>query len=311
MMPRNDDKIQGTFITEIEISKGLLVRIFTKFLDRISPRKEEVNDMNYFPVRDCDTGDNLVVTLKSILRGIRQTDRCTKRELIESLEEEILLGAARGNAGMIFTGWFAGLLNYLAEELVLNSQNLAHAMQRGRDWGHKVFAEPREGTILDPIARSAQTALTLYETEKNLVSLFEGIISQARIAVDETTDKLDDLLKGKNTPEEIQVLQANHVVDAGALGFLIFLEGLQEAIAEAIEERAGVVVVIKGEEDLNEDVLREAFSPLGDSLDINVSPSRKKVAIHIHTDFPQKVAEVAAGFSRICDFRIEDLTEEG
>jgi len=56
-MYRKDDKVQGTFISEIEISKGLLVNIFEKFLDRISPRKEEVNDMNYFPVRDCDTGD--------------------------------------------------------------------------------------------------------------------------------------------------------------------------------------------------------------------------------------------------------------
>jgi len=294
----------------MEISRSLLVNIFEKFLDRISPRKEEVNEMNYFPVRDCDTGDNLVVTLKSILRGIKQTDRCPKRELIESLQEEILLEAARGNAGMIFTGWFAGFLNYLAEELLLNSMSMAHAMERGRDWGYRVFAEPRQGTILDPISRSVQTALTLYENEKNLVSLSERIISQARVVVEKTTDMLGDLLKGKNTPEEIQALQANHVVDAGALGFLIFLEGLQEAIAETIKERAGVVVVIKGEEDLNEDALREAFSPLGDSLDINISPSRKRVALHIHTDSPQRVAEVAERFSEIREFRIEDLTEE-
>jgi dihydroxyacetone kinase-like predicted kinase len=304
------ERVQGIFISEMEISKGLLLNIFTKFLDRISPRKEEVNEMNYFPVRDCDTGDNLVVTLRSILRGIRQSNHLSKRELIESLQEEILLGAARGNAGMIFTGWFAGFLNYLAEELLLNSQSLAQAMDRGRDWGYRVFAEPREGTILDPIASCAQTALTLYENEKNLVSLFEVIISQARVAVEKTTDRLGDLLKGKNTPEEIQALQANHVVDAGALGFLIFLEGLQEAIAETIKERAGVVVVINGEEDLNEDALREAFLPLGDSLDINISPSRKRVALHIHTDSPQRVAEVAERFSEIREFRIEDLTEE-
>lgn len=310
-MPLTKDEVQGIFISEIEISKSLLVKIFTKFLDRISPRKEEVNDMNYFPVRDCDTGDNLVLTLRSILRGIKQTDRCPKRELIESLQEEILLEAARGNAGMILTGWFAGFLNYLQEEPVLNSQSLAGAMERGRDRGYRVFAEPREGTILDPISRCVQAASVLYENERNLISLFEGIISQARIAVEGTTDMLGDLLKGKNTPEEIQVLKDQRVVDAGALGFLIFLEGFQEAIIEATKERAGVVVVIKGEEDFNEDVLKEAFLPLGDSLDINVSPSRKKVAIHIHTDSPQKVAEVARRFSEIGDFRIEDLTEEG
>ena len=308
---KNSDEIQGIFISEIEISKGLLVKIFTKFLDRISPRKEEVNDMNYFPVRDCDTGDNLVVTLRSILRGIRQSNHRSKRGLIENLQEEILLEAARGNAGMIFTGWFAGFLNYLAEELVLNSMSLAQAMERGRDCGYRVFAEPREGTILDPIARSAQTALGVYESEKNLVPLFGEIISQARIAVEKTTDRLDDLLKGKNTPEEIQALKSQKVVDAGALGFLIFLEGLREAIAETIKERAGVVVVIEGEGDLDEDVLREEFSPLGDSLDIRISPSRKGVALHIHTDSPQKVAEVAGRFSDIHDFRIEDLTEEG
>jgi len=53
-MSQTKDKVQGIFISEIEISKGLLVNIFTKFLDRISPRKEEVNEMNYFPVRDCE-----------------------------------------------------------------------------------------------------------------------------------------------------------------------------------------------------------------------------------------------------------------
>ena len=308
---KEPNKIKKVFVSEIELSRTLLKKIFEKFLKRISPRKEEVNDMNYFPVRDRDTGDNLVVTLRSIIRGIEQSDHRSKRDLIEDLQEEILLEAARGNAGMIFTGWFAGFLDYLKEELLLNSPNLAQAMDRGRECGYRVFANPREGTILDPIAVAAKTALELCENEKNLVSLFEEVISQARVAVKKTTDKLNDLLKGKNTPEEIQVLKENHVVDAGALGFLIFLESFHEAMTEMMKERGGALVVIKGEKDFSEDVLKQALLPLGDNLDIHISPSRKRVAIHIHTDSPEKVAEVAGRFSVIREFRIEDLTEEG
>lgn len=298
-------------ITEIEVSRVLLKKIFTRFLDRITPRKEEVNDMNYFPVRDCDTGDNLVLTLKSIMRGINRTDHCPKRELIEVLQEEILLDSARGNAGMIFTGWFTGFLNYLSDELLLNSENLAQAMDRGREWGNKVFSNPREGTILDPLNVSAHTALECWVKEKNLVAMLDTVIKESQTAVANTTNKLNELLEDKNTPEEIHDLQEKHVVDAGALGFLIFLESLKESITEMIEERGGVVTVIEGEVDFDEQTLSEAFQPLGESLDIRISPSRKRVAVHIHTWCPRKVAEAARRYSDISEFRIEDLAEEG
>jgi dihydroxyacetone kinase-like predicted kinase len=308
-MKKNKDKRQRIFISEIEFSRKLLLKTFTDFLERIYPRREEVNDMNYFPVRDCDTGDNLVGTLKGIIKGIEKTDNKPKRELIEELQEEILLEAARGNAGMIFTGWFSGFLNHIADDLVLNTTSLAHAMEKGRQWVYKIFTHPKKGTILDPISSCAQTALVGCKKVKNLISLFDEIIPKVRASVLKTTTKLGTLLRGKNTPEEIQKLEENHVVDAGALGFQIFLESFRKTIAHMITERAGVVVVIKSEEELNENILMKEFNPLGDSLDIRVSPSGKRVAIHIHTDSPHVVADVAHRFSGVSSFKIEDLNE--
>ncbi|MBN2378944.1 DAK2 domain-containing protein [candidate division WOR-3 bacterium] len=307
------DECQGIFISEIELSRKLLVNTFTGFLERISPRKEEVNEMNYFPVRDSDTGDNLVGTLKGIIRGIQRTDNRPKRELIEELQEEILLDSARGNAGMIFTGWFSGFLDHLRDELVLNTLSLAHAMERGRQSGYKVFAQPKSGTILDPISSCAKTALAGCKKEKNLLSLFDEIIPKVRASVLKTTDRLGVLLRGKNSPEEIHNLEENHVVDAGALGFQIFLESFRKTIVETIWERGGVVVVIMAEEKLKEDLLKDEFAPLGDSLDIRVSPTGKRVAIHIHTDSPHMVADIAHRFSEISEitsFKIEDLAED-
>ncbi|PIR02022.1 MAG: hypothetical protein CO031_00575 [Candidatus Nealsonbacteria bacterium CG_4_9_14_0_2_um_filter_37_38] len=304
------DKIQKFFVSEMEISKDFLRKIFEKFYARISPRKEEVNKMNYFPIPDCDTGDNLAATLRGVIRGIKQGGYLSKKDLINSLQEEILLEAGRGNAGVIFTGWFAGFLNSLKEGLVLNAETLSQAMEEGKNWGYRVFDKPREGTILDPISISAQTALLVSQREKNLISLFEEIISRAKISVEKTTEKLDDLLKERNTPREIKALKKKKVVDAGALGFLIFLESFQEVIMEKIKERGGAVVVIKGKENLDREVFKKRFSPLGDSLDINISPSSKNATIHIHTDFPEKIAEISLEFGEIKDFRIEDLTEE-
>src|SRR5215217_420918 len=47
-----------------------LVRFRTvvqRSLDELETRREEVNDLNVFPVADGDTGDNMALTLRSVL----------------------------------------------------------------------------------------------------------------------------------------------------------------------------------------------------------------------------------------------------
>ncbi|MBD3285435.1 DAK2 domain-containing protein [candidate division WOR-3 bacterium] len=305
------DRCPQVFITEIEISRRLLSGIFERSLECIIPRKQEVNEMNYFPIQDCDTGDNLALTLKTIVRGIKRSDHCPKRELIELLQEEILLDSARGNAGMIFTGWFSGFLDYLAEEMVLNTSSLGLAMERGEKRGYEVFTRPRKGTILDTISVSTQVALSNNHNQRNLVSVFEIIVEQARKALEHTTEELSELLKDNKTSQEIAELQENKVVDAGALGFYLFLTGFKAALEEMTAERGGAVVVIEGDENLEKSIIQGALMGFGDSLDIRISPSGRRAAVHIHTDHPLSILKAASKFGNITEFRIEDLSEDG
>jgi len=305
------DKIQKFFVSEMEISRDFLEKIFKNFYNCLLPRREEVNEMNYFPIPDADTGTNLSLTLNGIVKGIRQGNYRLKKDLVEALIQKrrgILLSSGRGNAGVIFTGWFRGFLNCLKEELlILNSETLSAALKEGEKEGYKVFIDPKEGTILDPISVAAEVSLSNFKEEPNLISLFDKIISEVKVSVQNTTEKLDDLLKDKYPLKEIQKLKERKVVDAGALGFLIFLEGFKETVLERIKEKGGAVMVIEGE-NLDPELLKERFSALGDSLDI--ISSGEEAMLHIHTDLPEKAFEAAREFGRIEEFRIEDLTEE-
>ena len=40
-------------------------------LAALEARREEVNEINVFPVADGDTGDNMVLTLRAVVRGAR------------------------------------------------------------------------------------------------------------------------------------------------------------------------------------------------------------------------------------------------
>ena len=88
----------------------------------LESRREEVNDLNVFPVADGDTGDNMALTLRAVLAeldslqlgtGNRTIDEIGREEIVESVARAALLGA-RGNSGVILSQLIRGA----AEELV-------------------------------------------------------------------------------------------------------------------------------------------------------------------------------------------------
>src|SRR4029434_771819 len=89
-------------------------------LAQLESRREEINDLNVFPVADGDTGDNMALTLQACLeevdrlaQGHRPLDEIRRDEIVESVARAALLGA-RGNSGVILSQLIRGA----AEELV-------------------------------------------------------------------------------------------------------------------------------------------------------------------------------------------------
>jgi dihydroxyacetone kinase-like predicted kinase len=91
-------------------------------LAQLEARREEVNDLNVFPVADGDTGDNMALTLRAVLDELdrlqgaeepRTIDEIGREEIVQSVARAALLGA-RGNSGVILSQLIRGA----AEELV-------------------------------------------------------------------------------------------------------------------------------------------------------------------------------------------------
>ena len=88
-------------------------------LAQLESRREEVNDLNVFPVADGDTGDNMALTLRAVLMELDNLstqgdiDEIGRDQIVDSVARAALLGA-RGNSGVILSQLIRGA----AEELI-------------------------------------------------------------------------------------------------------------------------------------------------------------------------------------------------
>src|SRR3712207_3464681 len=126
-------------------------------LAHLESRRQEINDLNVFPVADGDTGDNMTLTLQAVLDeldrlasdGDRTIDEIGREEIVDSVARAALLGA-RGNSGVILSQLIRGA----AEELISRPGELVDpvligaAMMRAARRGYQSVREPAEGTIL-------------------------------------------------------------------------------------------------------------------------------------------------------------------
>ncbi|MEP6953049.1 MAG: DAK2 domain-containing protein, partial [Solirubrobacteraceae bacterium] len=83
-------------------------------LVHLESRREEINDLNVFPVADGDTGDNMVLTLRACLEEVDRLvaeegplDAIRRDQIVQSVARAALLGA-RGNSGVILSQLIRG-----------------------------------------------------------------------------------------------------------------------------------------------------------------------------------------------------------
>ncbi len=153
-----------------------------------------LDEINVFPVADGDTGRNLVVSLAP-LRRITLGREQTVRELLLS---------ARGNSGNITARFFSGFLTADALE------DMADAIRQGRDRAWQAVHDPRPGTMLtvfDALVEALEEKPAAYDAAWR----------------DRVVGRLEEAVR--STPEQLPRLKAAGVVDAGALGAFIFLDG--------------------------------------------------------------------------------------
>jgi len=204
--------------------------------------RAEIDDLNVFPVPDCDTGTNLYITLDSALEAAREPQRLpgsgpraqgTLADDAATLARATLL-AARGNSGVILSQLVRGLSEVIAEAASpgdgpdgdstgtevtagFDGPTLARAVRRASDRAYASVTRPVEGTILSVAAAAASAAELAASTGSDLYAVAHASLAAARVALAATTGQL-------------LVLARAGVVDAGGLGYVLVLEALEQVI---------------------------------------------------------------------------------
>ncbi|MDO8899616.1 MAG: DAK2 domain-containing protein, partial [Bacteroidales bacterium] len=197
----------------IKITEINGIQLYNSFIagaQRIFENQQLLNKINVFPVADADTGTNLASTMRSIVNAA--TPQPNLKLAAVALADAALTGA-RGNSGIIFAQFLYGFSNEIKNEETLSVSAFAEYMKNAVKYAYEAIANPVEGTMISVIKDWAEYIYLLKDSiEDFLKLLFDGL----KIAMESL----------KATTAQMAVLTKANVVDAGAKGFVVFLEGM-------------------------------------------------------------------------------------
>ncbi|MDO4481185.1 MAG: DAK2 domain-containing protein [Bacillota bacterium] len=292
-------------INGLQLSRGIIAAA-----DMLEKYKEILNSLNVFPVADRDTGVNMYISLRKTADRLPESG--TPSEILYAVYDN-LLEYSRGNSGTILTLFFEGLSSALPESDVITGRDFALAFKAGADTACSGVSSPANGTILSVAAKCAQAGVSLLDFSDSAEEIIKRISDEAR----------SSLIK---TAVQNPVLKPLGVVDSGAFGFCLILDGILSAVAPESEPYAYPEFIMKGVPDsenkisscrycteavfrLNNpgysDSLREQLAPMGNCFMFIKGASLCK--LHIHTDSPDDVLETAAKYAEIISSKVDDM----
>jgi uncharacterized protein len=315
-----------------------LVRFRTvvqRALAELESRREEVNDLNVFPVADGDTGDNMALTLRAVLaeldrlQGQGAIDEIGRDLIVDSVARAALLGA-RGNSGVILSQLIRGAAEELASrpgELV-DPVLIGAAMARAADRAYDSVREPAEGTILTVVREMAhRVASELAHMGEPRLEQDDAERQDALIA--EVLERALDAGQQsvKRGPDLLPILREAGVVDAGGYGLTVVFAGVIAALrgteAPELEHHAPARVTHPQHEsstfryctnfavtgvELDASSWVDALESIGDS--VLVVGDQRTLKVHVHTDEPERATALFAGVASVSRVDVADMHEQ-
>lgn len=281
----------------------------------LEAHRASVDALNVFPVPDGDTGTNMTMTLDAALREAEGSPAHEAGVIAERAAYGALMGA-RGNSGVILSQLLRGFARALHNQRRIGAQELAAALAAAAETAGRAVMKPVEGTILTVAAAAAGAANEAAGRSDTLLSVLDAALEEARAAV-------------ARTPEQLPILQQAGVVDAGAQGYLLILEGasrylhgrpLREDHAIAALDSLHMAHVTHGDDygyctefvvvgpDLDAATMRDAIAALGDST--LVVGDEGIVRVHVHTEDPGRILSYAAPLGRLHKVKIESMQDQ-
>jgi len=283
---------------------------------KILENQTELNRINVFPVNDGDTGTNLASTIRSVIEQIRP-DKSYKITA-DKIAEAALVGA-RGNSGIIFAQFLFGMSAETGNVKSIGLQGFAESIYRSVKYVFDAIANPVEGTMLTIIKDWAE----YIHTNKNNILDFGQLLINSHAVIIKSLEE---------TKSKLAVLAKSNVVDAGAKGFVLFIEGIidfikannvkwllrdhtenievlrrQEIIPESVKYRYCTEAIMK-KSSIDKAFLRDILEQSGDS--VVIAGSEKLRHIHVHTDTPADLFYHLRDFGTLSYQKAEDMVRQ-
>ena len=285
----------------------------------ISVEKQQVNDLNVFPVPDGDTGTNMSLTIAAAAGEMKKKSYDTVGQAAQATASALLRGA-RGNSGVILSLLFRGFAKAIKDRETMDGRDLAIALDFGVAAAYKAVMKPAEGTILT-VSRlaAAKAADAARQTPNDPEAVLAAAIAEGQLALEHTT-------------EMNPVLKKAGVVDAGGKGFLVILQGMLDSLrGEPMPEEEGgsgaaseqktdyaaiaaeeitftfdtVFIVRKTDPHKGLEAFEAYLNSIGDSLVIGEDDDCFKV--HVHTDIPGAALTEAQKYGTLELAKIENM----
>ena len=281
---------------------------------RVIANKDYLNLINVFPVPDSDTGSNLAATMRAVLHAL-QGSPLTYSAVSETIASSALAGA-RGNSGVIMAQFLQGLHEATSDQLGVSVAKFVAATKRAATRAREALAVPQEGTILTVIGDFVEHVAHQAGRLGDFITLMEEGVQAARRSLAETTNQL-------------AVLRKAGVVDAGALGFVNFLEGIldyfkcgtaaEKGVQQVVKPSATAVrdlpaqrvdfrycteAIIVGDR-IDHPAVKRRLAAFGDS--IVVAGTKQEAHVHVHSNVPAYALEVLAELGEIRHHNVEDM----
>jgi DAK2 domain fusion protein YloV len=306
---------------------------------QLEARRQEINDLNVFPVADGDTGDNMVQTLRAVVHELdrlngQMVDEIGRDEIVQAVARAALLGA-RGNSGVILSQIVRGA----AEELksrpgeLVDPVLVSAAMARAADAAYASVRDPAEGTMITVVremahrlatelARMSMPRLRPDATASEQDAALAEVVEKALAAAQESVER---------GPELLPVLREHGVVDAGGYGVTLVVAGVLAGLRgeqadlpeiahheatlsphgpqdEPSEFRYCTNFVVSGSDLAAGRSFVPPLEELGDS--VLVVGDRTTLRVHVHTDDPDRAVALFDGLGTVERLDVADMHEQ-
>ena len=182
---------------------------------QIIAHEKELNKLNVFPIPDRDTGSNLKKTLMPLIAKFPIPEK--KINLISQEMADLAEKSALGYSGILFSQILVGFAEALENHLSIHSNDLEKVVARAVHMAYQSVEKPVEGTILSVLRAWSEEVTKICTQTSDFVPILEISYQKAAAAL-------------KKTPDQLEVLKKNNVVDAGGKAFVYFLEGILDFV---------------------------------------------------------------------------------